>query len=624
MKASKVCLRTDRELHHVLTLIIVHEDLVNEMWSEYLKNVDDYDRRLTDGWKDDANGVLVFVSLRLLVPVYTTVTIWETGLFSAIVASFIIESYKLLSSDSGSQSAFLLGQLSQQFAGFANGTYVPPQSYSSPPPSASIICVNILWLLSFLLSTTSALFATLMLQWARIFIDLPQTPSIPKERARVRSVLFFGMRKYRMYLAVETAPTLLHLSVFLFFIGLVVFFFTIFKTVAVVVLIAVGFFALAYFTLTILPCLDHSCPYRTPMSSPWWYIWHTSLSNVAGLLQFIVRQLHNVLVPLNLGEVTTLRQRILTQWLQVIEKFSEKHGERLEHGFRGTVVEYAEEASQDHIDVEALTWLFQLPALTENSKIQKFVASLPGETIIQLLSQEGNDTFRHHLSTLFRSCTPGTASSGLDENTRRRRLLVCLNAVHHIAKASIASAASPSPSPLLKEMRLHFANIALMRPLWADRDPAIRVTARSICALFARQLLRQNQLGEGELSWLQEVMDKPSNTIFDEHNNLARVDGMNADAFVDGVLSYQRDDLPNVLAVSFKDTLMVLMSTNSGASAHTDTFEESLSYHIRRRIEQENDRQDRDNVVEQLRRMSSSTTVTGTSRPQSQAPASGT
>jgi len=41
-----------------MTLVTVHEDLVNEMWSEYLKNVDDNDKRLTDGWKDGANGVL--------------------------------------------------------------------------------------------------------------------------------------------------------------------------------------------------------------------------------------------------------------------------------------------------------------------------------------------------------------------------------------------------------------------------------------------------------------------------------------------------------------------------------------------------------------------------------------
>ena len=453
-----------------------------------------------------------------------------------------------------------------------------------------------------------------MLQWARIFIDLPQTPSISKERARVRSVLFFGMEKYRMHLAVETAPTLLHLSVFLFFIGLVVFFFTIFKAVAIVVLISVGVFGLAYCALTILPCLDHSCPYRTPMSSLWWHLWHTSLSLVARCFDLIVIQLHTCLVPSNPGEVTTRRQDVLTRWLQIIEDFAKKHGERLKHGFRKTVVEYAREASQDHLDVEALAWLFQLPALTEKSKIQKFVASLPGETIIQLLNkpfQEGEVTFRHHLSTLFRSCTPGTASSGLDENMRRRRLLVCLNAVHHIAKASIAS---PS-SFLLDEMRLHFANIALMRPLWADRDPAIRITARSICALFARQLLRLRHLEERELSWLQEVMDKPSNTILNQHYNRAGIDGMNVDAFVDGVLSYQRDDLPIPLVVSFKDTLMILMNSNSRASIHTNTFEEWLSYLINR-IEQENGRQDRDNVVEQLRRMSS--TTTGTSGPQSQ------
>jgi hypothetical protein len=115
-------------------------------------------------------------------------------------------------------------------------------------------------------------------------------------------------------------------------------------------------------------------------------------------------------------------------------------------------------------------------------------------------------------------------------------------------------------------------------------------------------------------------MDKPSNTIFNAQNNRARVDSMNVDAFVDGVLSYQTDDdLPNALAIFFKDTLMVLMNTHSQASVNTDTFEEWLSYHIRR-IEEENDRQDRGNVVDQLRRMSSNS-----SGPQSQpqSPASG-
>ena len=451
-----------------------------------------------------------------------------------------------------------------------------------------------------------------MLQWARKYLDLPQTPNVPRERARVRSILFFGMEKYRMHLAVETAPKLLHLSVFLFFIGLVVFFFTIFKTVAIVMFISVGLFGSAYFVLTILPCLDHGCPYSTPMSSLWWYTWHASLSHVARYPHFILRRLHACCVPSNLGEITSRRQWILTQWLQTIEYYAEKHGERLKLGFRDTVVVYARDASQV-VDVEALTWLFQLP--TETSTIQKFVASLPGETVIQLLSksfQEGKITFRHHLSTLLRSCILNTASSGLDENTRRQRLLVCLNAIHHMAKAS-APPYGVSQSEFLRvlsDARINFASIRLMRPLWADTDPSTRVISRSICALLARHLLHKYSLELVELAWLEEVMAKPSNTIYNGHNNHAVVDSMNADAFVDGVFLYQRGDLPNELVISFKDTLMVLMNTNNRASVHPDSFDDELSYHIQR-IEQENEYQDRDNVVGQLRRM-----LSGTNRPQ--------
>ena len=70
--------------------------------------------------------------------------------------------------------------------------------------------------------------------------------------------------------AVATTVMLLHFSVFLFLVGLVIFFFTINKVVATVVLIAVGLFGVVYFTLSTLACIDRSCPYRTPLSDVWW------------------------------------------------------------------------------------------------------------------------------------------------------------------------------------------------------------------------------------------------------------------------------------------------------------------------------------------------------------------
>ncbi|KAH9018712.1 hypothetical protein EDB85DRAFT_600317, partial [Lactarius pseudohatsudake] len=224
-------------------------DPSDKTWLMYLSESEKYDKAISDGWKDDANGVLVF-----------------TGLFSATVAAFIIESYKKLSPDSGDQTAFFLQQISQQLSGLSNGTFVRPQDYPTFSPNKLIVCVNAMWILSLIVSITCALLATLMQQWARQYVQLPQLRTTPRERAHVRSFLFFGLKQFRMSYAVELIPTLLHLAVFLFFVGLVIFFFTIFTTVAIIISVSVGIFSIAYIALTILPCVYLNCPYRTSLS----------------------------------------------------------------------------------------------------------------------------------------------------------------------------------------------------------------------------------------------------------------------------------------------------------------------------------------------------------------------
>ena len=582
-----------------MTLTTVQEDSENKMWSEYLEDVKEFDTALTETWKEDANGVLTFVSPNLLVPVFVALINRKTAIFSATVGAFIIESYKQLSPDSGDQTVFLLRQLSSQLNGLANGTIVQPQPDPPFSPGVSIIWVNSIWLLSLVLSTTSALLATLTQQWARRYLHLPQIPSVPRECARVRSFLFRGSLIYGIHYAVEIAPTLLHLSVFLFNIGLVIFFFTIFKAVAIIVLVSFALFGVMYFILTVLPCLHHICPYRTPMSEIFWYLWHALASLVEVFLQAILKQLHVALVPYNLGEVLSWRQRKLTDYLERIENDLGRHKKRLRDGFRGSIVEDALAAPQD-IDVHALTWLFQLPALAEKSKIEKFVACVPGKTIIQLFSnppQNGKISFRDHLSALLRSCAPGTV--GLDEKTRKRRLLVCLDAIHHIAKASIVPSSVLISGSLLNDLRINFANIGLMRVLWADSDRSICVTARCICALLARNLLRKSPLEQSELAWLQDVMGKPSNTIYNHLHSLATVDDMNVDSFVYGVLSDQTDDLPIMQTASFIETLAIIVHPGSQIVIRREIFADQVSSLILR-LEQ-GDHEDRDNVVDKLR-----------------------
>src|SRR6266576_6799316 len=117
------------------------------MWNMYLGEVKEDDQRITDAWKEDANGLLVFVSLKLLVSLFISMTSLKTGLFSATVGAFIIEFYKKLSPDSGEQTVALLGEISQQLANFPNGNYSSAAIQLSPP-SASMVWVTAMWMIS--------------------------------------------------------------------------------------------------------------------------------------------------------------------------------------------------------------------------------------------------------------------------------------------------------------------------------------------------------------------------------------------------------------------------------------------------------------------------------------------
>jgi hypothetical protein len=110
-------------------------------------------------------------------------------------------------------------------------------------------------------------------------------------------------------------------------------------------------------------------------------------------------------------------------------------------------------------------------------------------------------------------------------------LLVCLDAIHHIAKAPII--------------------------------PDFRFISRSICALIAKQVLRTGQLEETEprLRWLQEVTGETSNTIFNA--SIATQDRINFKSFVYAVpsSSNQAGDLPTD---PFKETLAILLDVRTG------------------------------------------------------------
>jgi hypothetical protein len=96
-------------------------------------------------------------------------------------------------------------------------------------------------------------------------------------------------------------------------------------------------------------------------------------------------------------------------------------------------------------------------------------------------------------------------------------------------------------------------------------------------------------------------MGKPSNTIYNQLDDLPAVDYMNIDSFVFGVLADQTDDLPITQATTFTKTLAILMNSGSQIDLRRDTFAAQLPSLIQRM--EAADHGDRDIVVDKLRRM---------------------
>ncbi|CAK5278377.1 unnamed protein product [Mycena citricolor] len=181
----------------------------NKLWSAYISEAQSYDQGLIDGWRSEMDGLLIFA-----------------GLFSGVVTTFIIDSYKTLNPDSGgqtvellSQTVTLLGQISQQLANMNNGTAVQdalPPATAFLPPTSSLVC-NALWFTSLALSLSSALVATLVKQWAQEYQHRTSMFSSPSVRARVYMYLYHGLQRFNMHAVVGVPPLLLHAALVLFF-----------------------------------------------------------------------------------------------------------------------------------------------------------------------------------------------------------------------------------------------------------------------------------------------------------------------------------------------------------------------------------------------------------------------
>ena len=155
---------------------------------------------------------------------------------------------------------------------------------------------------------------------------------------------------------------------------------------AIAVEVAVGVVGLSYITLSILPCLNVQCPYRTPMSPFLWYPTHSILSITEVCLRCLAELFQGCLVvPNNSGGLEAVRERILTGWSESRERTFKAHWPCVTDGLGKSIIKCAINAQEDG-DRKIVTSLSNRLALGDESKLRKLAVRIPRDKILNLLS----------------------------------------------------------------------------------------------------------------------------------------------------------------------------------------------------------------------------------------------
>jgi len=411
---------------------------------------------------------------------------FQTGVFSATVAAFLIESYKTLKPDPGEATVRLLQQVTQQLAAISNGTqlFLPTNDPFTPKPYA--IHVNIMWFLSLCISLSCALAATLVQQWARRYLRLSQGQRAAQSRVRIRTYLHEGIHLFHTRWVVENISLLMHAAIFLFFVGLVEFLYNVNREVAHVVLVAVSIFATTYVVLTSLPVLFQQCPFQTPLSSILWY----------------------------LGHLLVIAFLSLFSWSNHIRAYIEEFWRRIRDGITDHLADKADQKNE--IDLKALR--SALRSCRDESDMEAFLDAIPGylrsddsgshiADIGELLNGGDEDVqLSQRIVQLFASCVD--ADGRMDKTARRRRAITCARAIGEISNAFMPKRVKVDlPEPTSK----------ILQQLAQDHDAAVAFAALSTIAILERALLEHLQDSQNSrdfngrreiIAMLAEILDE--------------------------------------------------------------------------------------------------------------------
>ena len=331
----------------------------------------------------------------------------QNTLFSAIVASFIIEVYKTLSSTNSQPTVTI--------------------------PHGLAIRVNVVLFLSFFLSIVSAVACALIQQWCYEYLKFAYPRAAPHECGRVRTYLFQGLNVLPMRRFMYGTHALLHISVILFFWAIGEFFYIVDHMFGLVIRYALLVSAVIYALLSISPLFINNSPYNTPM---------TPLLRAASIILRIIFRLPWWFPPWLRGEAIDLTG---LQYYKGIH-FDAAHLYSIEA-----------EKRAEKLEPHAMEWLFTENDFS-NSDMDKFLESLPGYISSHHTKEDLLDeylTSDHVLTRIKGHFITGATSTKLSDQARIARVSSCVEALVLIFQYSRKRKGGFSePDKLDKEIQL--------------------------------------------------------------------------------------------------------------------------------------------------------------------------
>ena len=220
----------------------------------------------------------------------------------------------------------------------------------------------------------------------------------------MRAFFANGVEKMHVPWAVEGLPMLLHLSLFLFFGGLVILLFNTDKGVFISVVWWIGPFSMVYGLFTFLPIIRHDSPYNTPLSAAAWFLYASMQYATAKVLNFMNPNIFNV--------VETRRRHYLSMLRDGTSRGMEKAAEE-------TVLGRSSE-----IDIRIFDWTIN--ALGDDDTLEKFFEAIPGffnSTLVEIEKDIPWTLLRNFWGVLHGFMDRTMASNSVAESVKFRRVI---------------------------------------------------------------------------------------------------------------------------------------------------------------------------------------------------------